>query len=381
MEKLGLRRMPIKMTDADDENGLPSAEKPREMPLPSDPKDVFLGGLFIFAALASAYWASEIVLPLVLAFILKLLLQPAVRALEQLYVTRTLASLLLILVIFGTIVGLTVALSMPASNWAAKLPQGVSRLEERLSFLRGPIETLQRFLGPDRFRQAAPLSSAPSATEASTLAKNILTRVFAGTQVFASGFFLTLLFLFFLLVHGDTFLRRVVEILPRFGDKRQAVEISQKIESDISAYLITITVMNAAVGVATAIVMWSTDLGDPILWGSVAFLLNYVPILGPTIGVILFLLAGLLAMDTLWQALLPALLYLGIHLAEGEMITPTLLAKRFTVNPVLVVVSLIFWFWMWGAPGAIIAVPMLAIAKIICDRIQSLAAFGHFLEG
>jgi predicted PurR-regulated permease PerM len=370
------------MTDADHENGLPSpAEEPREMPLPGDPKEVFLGGLFILAALACAYWASEIVLPLVLAFILKLLLQPAVRALEQVHLPRTLASLVLILVIFGTIVGLTVALSMPASNWAAKLPQGVSQLEERLSFLRSPIETLQRFLEPDRFREGGPLSSAPSGTETSTLAKTILAKAFAGTQVFATGFFLTLLLLFFLLVHGDTFLRRVVEILPRFGDKRQAVEISQKIESDISAYLITITIMNATVGVATAIVTWFTDLGDPILWGTVAFLLNYVPILGPAVGVILFLLAGLLTMDTLWQALLPAFLYLGIHLAEGEMITPTLLAKRFTVNPVLVVVSLIFWFWMWGAPGAIIAVPMLAIAKIICDRVQSLAAFGHFLEG
>jgi predicted PurR-regulated permease PerM len=370
------------MTDADHENGLPSpAEEPREMPLPSDPKEVFLGGLFILAALACAYWASEIVLPLVLAFILKLLLQPAVRALEQVYLPRTLASLILILVIFGTIVGLTVALSMPATNWAAKLPQGVSQLEERLSFLRGPIETLQRFLEPDRFREGGPLSPAPTGTEASTLAKTILAKAFAGTQVFATGFFLTLLLLFFLLVHGDTFLRRVVEILPRFGDKRQAVEISQKIESDISAYLITITIMNAAVGVATAIVTWFTGLGDPILWGTVAFLLNYVPILGPAVGVILFMLAGLLTMDTLWQALLPAFLYLGIHLAEGEMITPTLLAKRFTVNPVLVVVSLIFWFWMWGAAGAIIAVPMLAIAKIICDRVQSLAAFGHFLEG
>jgi predicted PurR-regulated permease PerM len=236
---------------------------------------------------------------------------------------------------------------MPAGNWAAKLPQGVSRLEERLSFLRGPIETLQRFLEPDRFREGGPLSSAASGTQAATLAKTLLTKVFAGTQVFATGFFLTLLLLFFLLVHGDTFLRRVVEILPRFGDKRQVVEISEKIESDISAYLITITIMNGVVGVATAIVMWSTGLGDPILWGAVAFLLNYVPILGPTVGVILFLLAGLLTMDTLWQALLPAFLYLGIHLAEGEMMTPTLLAKRFTVNPVLVVESLIFWFWMW----------------------------------
>ena len=373
------RAAPIKtngqsdMTNTDHDKGLgASAEELREMPLPGDPKAIFLGGLFILAALGAAYLASEIVVPLVLAFILKLLLQPGVRTLEQLYVTRTLASLLLILLVFGTIVGLTAAISGPASTWAAKLPQGISRLEDRLFFLRAPIDALQGFLAQvDRHGEGT----------SSTLVMNLMAKVFAGTQSVASGFFLTVLFLFFLLVHGDTFLRRVVEILPRFGNKRQAVDISQKIESDISAYLITITIMNAVVGTATAIVTWYTGLGDPILWGTLAFLLNYVPILGPASGVVIFLLAGLLTIDTLWRALMPAVLYLGIHLAEGEIITPTLLAKRFTLNPVVVIVSLIFWFWMWGAAGAIIAVPMLAIAKIICDRVQPLAALGHFLEG
>jgi predicted PurR-regulated permease PerM len=361
------------MTNTDDEKRVGSlAQEPRELPLPSDSKAIFLGGLFVLAALGAAYLASEIVVPLVLAFILKLLLQPAVRALEQLNVTRTLASLLLILLLFGTIVGMTAAISGPASTWAAKLPQGIPRLEDRLAFLRTPVDALQRFL-----EQADRHGDGTS----STLTMNLMAKLFVGTQSFASGLFLTVLFLFFLLVHGDTFLRRVVEILPRFGDKRQAVDISQKIESDISAYLITITIMNAAVGTATAIVTWFTGLGDPILWGTVAFLLNYVPILGPASGVVIFLLAGLLSIDTLWGALLPAVLYLGIHLAEGEIITPTLLARRFTLNPVLVIVSLIFWFWMWGAAGAIIAVPMLAIAKIICDRVQPLAALGHFLEG
>jgi predicted PurR-regulated permease PerM len=221
-----------------------------------------------------------------------------------------------------------------------------------------------------------PSSNAAAAPPSPTL----LTKLFTGTRNFASGFFTTVLFLFFLLVFGDIFLHRLVEILPRFSSKRQVVDISQQVESDISAYLVTITIMNAAVGFATALTMWLTGVGDPILWGTVAFLLNYVPILGPVLGALIFLLVGLLSFDMLWQALLPAGLYLGIHLIEGETVTPMLLARRFTLNPVLVIISLVFWFWMWGIPGAILSVPILAIAKIICDRVRPLVAFGHFLE-
>jgi predicted PurR-regulated permease PerM len=99
------------------------------------------------------------------------------------------------------------------------------------------------------------------------------------------------------------------------------------------------------------------------------------------IGVVVFLMAGLLTIDTLWLAFVPAELYLAIHLVEGETVTPMLLARRFTINPVLVIISLVFWYWMWGVPGAILATPMLAITKIVCDRIQSLMPFGHFIEG
>jgi predicted PurR-regulated permease PerM len=270
------------------------------------------------------------------------------------------------------------AISGPAGTWAAKLPEGIPRLQERLSFMREPINTLQRFL-----QQVEDFggTGAPQNATASARGSTLLTNLFTGTRNFASGFFTTVLFLFFLLVSGDIFLHRLVEILPRFSSKRQVVEISQQIESDISAYLVTITIMNAAVGIAMALAMWLTGVGDPILWGTVAFLLNYVPILGTALGVLIFLLAGLLTIDPLWQALLPAGLYLAFHLIEGETVTPMLLARRFTLNPVLVIISLVFWFWMWGIPGAILSVPMLAISKIICDRVRPLAAFGHFLEG
>jgi predicted PurR-regulated permease PerM len=231
-------------------------------------------------------------------------------------------------------------------------------------------------------RQADTMMGAPSvAGTASVEVKGpgLAASLFAGTRNLAAGVFTTSLLLFFLLVSGDTLLRRVVEVLPRFRDKRRAVEISQHVESDISAYLITVTGMNAAVGALTALAMHLGGLGDPILWGAIAFLLNFVPILGPFVGVGIFLLAGLSSFNELWRGLLPAALYLLIHLVEGEAVTPMLVARRFALNPVLIVLALLFWHWMWGVPGAILAVPMLAIAKIICDRIRPLMALGHFL--
>jgi predicted PurR-regulated permease PerM len=348
------------------------------MPLPSDPKVIFLAGLFAFALLFSVYVAKEIILPVFAAFILKLLLQPAMRFLERWWVPRTLAALLLIVVVFGMIIGLGTAVSGPAAAWAAKLPEGIPRLQERLSFLKGPIESVRQFL-----EQADAYAhwGSPPTTASDAQGGSLSQTLFAGTRNFATGLFTTVLLLFFLLISGDTFLRRLVEILPDFSDKRQAVDISKQIEEDISAYLVTITIMNGMVGIATGTVMWLTGLGDPVFWGAVAFLLNFLPILGPLLGIAIFLLAGLLTIDTLWLALLPAGLYLAIHLIEGETITPMLLAKRFTLNPVLIIMALVFWYWMWGTPGAVLAVPMLAITKIICDRIKPLAAIGHFLEG
>jgi predicted PurR-regulated permease PerM len=374
---------PAESTSAEEPDARSISNEPvvseQGMPRGADIRGVFQGGLFTLALLAALYAGREILLPIVLAIILNLLLQPALRMLERLYLPRMLGALLLIALLFATIVAFVTGMSGPAGSWAAKLPEGVPRLQEHLSFLRAPIDAVRQFMQQAQGYVSGDSQSTTTASPA--IGADFLLTVFSSTRAFAAGFLETILVLFFLLLSGDTLLRRLVEVLPRFSDKRQAIEISQHIEHDISAYLITITIMNAAVGIATALAMWLCGLGDPVLWGSVAFLLNYIPILGPMIGVVMFTLAGLLSAKTLWPALLPAGLYLLIHLAEGETITPMLLARRFTLNPLLVIVALIFWYWMWGVPGAILAVPMLAIVKIICDRIRMLAPFGHFLEG
>jgi predicted PurR-regulated permease PerM len=349
-----------------------------DLPIPSDINTVFLGGLFLLGILAACYVAAEIVLPIVLAFVLSLVLHPAMRALERVHLPRGIAAMLIILVLFGTLGGLGAALSGPAASWAQELPAGIPKLQERLSFLSRPIAAFQKFADQAQgLAQGDQPKAVPVAVQGSALSDRLLT----GTRSLAGGLLETVLVLFFLLVSGDTFLRRLVEILPRFKNKRQAVDISQQIERDVSAYLFTITIMNLAVGVATGAVMALCGMSDPVLWGTIAFLLNYIPVLGPMTGVVVFLLAGLLSINSLWVAFLPAGLYLLIHLVEGETVTPMLLARRFTINPVLVILSLVFWYWMWGVPGAILSTPMLAITKIICDRIRPLMAFGHFMEG
>jgi predicted PurR-regulated permease PerM len=360
--------------------GEPEAEplEDLEMLLPS-PQTFFLGGLFTLSAFVVLYLASSIILPIVLAFVLKLLLQPAVRLFERLYVPRPVAALVAIMLVIGSVVGLVTVLSLPAATWAQKLPEGIPRLEAHLVVLKAPIDALQRVI-----QQAEKVADSPGEGNPVVQVRRdlgISGALFAGTRAILDGLFTTVLVLYFLLVSGEIFLRRIVEILPNFKEKRQAVDISQQVEEDISAYLVTITVMNLIVGVATAAAMYFCGLGDPLLWGASAFLLNYVPILGPLFGTFIFLLAGLLTFDSLWWALLPPALYFGIHLIEGEALTPMLLARRFTLNPVLVILSLVFWFWMWGVPGAILAVPMLAILKIVCDRVRSLRVLGHFLEG
>ena len=350
-----------------------------EMPLPSDPRTFFLGGIFALCIFAALYAASAIILPVVLALVLNLLLQPAVHLLERMRLPRAAGALLAIILVIGVLVGLVAALSVPAADWSKRLPEGIPRLEAHLVVLEGPIQALQKVI-----REAEQVADAPGQQSSITAVHHdlgIAGVLFAGTRAVVDGLFTTVLVLYFLLVSGGIFLRRLVEILPTFSNKRQAVDISQQIQADISAYLVTITAMNAAVGLATATAMYLCGQGDPLLWGTTAFILNFIPILGPLLGTVIFVLAGMLSFDSLWWALLPAAVYFGIHLIEGETLTPILLARRFTLNPVLVILSLVFWFWMWGVPGAILAVPLLAILKIVCDRMRPLKALGHFLEG
>lgn len=345
-----------------------------------------LGILATLAVLAALYVAAPIILPILFALVLNLLLTPAKRLLtRRLRLPNALAALLLILLLFAVFSLVAAALSVPASNWIAKIPESLPKLQERFAWVgplldqgRHGLEQLEGFFG------GGGSAADPSATTTMRpssgfggVGVSVLTRTGA-----ALGSGLTLLVtLFFLLASGGSLLRRLVEVTPNWADKRAVVEIADEIERNVSRYLLTITVMNLLVGLANGLQMWALGMPNPMLWGTLAFLLNYVPILGPLTGVVVFFFVGVFSGGSLGSALLPPAIYLVIHVIEGETVTPMLLARRFTLNPVLVIVSLFFWHWMWGVAGAFLAVPLLAIAKIVCDRVPALQLIGHLLGG
>jgi predicted PurR-regulated permease PerM len=372
--------------------------------------DVALITLTTLAVLYTLYFAASIILPFVLALVLGLLMSPVARFLcDRLRLPRMLAAFLLIGALFSAIGGVGYAISVPAAGWIAKAPQSLPTLQQKLSFLRRPIgmfengmKQMQKLMedsgsAQDRTSasQAIPELAAPGLAAAApprpqtqpqqqqgmsvSQGAGVGLSVLAGTRSFLGEAMTLLIVLFFLLADGDALLRRFVEILPGLQEKKRAVQIATEVERNISGYLATITMMNLFVGIANGISVWAFGLPDPLLWGTVAFLLNYIPILGALTGMVIFFFVGMFTFSKVAWALAPSGVYLLIHILEGETITPMLLARRFTLNPLLVIAALMFWDWLWGVAGALLAVPLLAVFKILCDNIAVLTPIGHIL--
>ena len=203
------------------------AEQQDDMPLPTEPRTFFLGGLFLLALLAALYVASPIVLPVVLAIVLKLLLQPLVRLSDRLGVPHGLSAALAILLLALSLAALASGVAGPAASWAGKLPEALPQIQRQLAFLARPIATLEWMM--DQLQNLTGAGAGPQQGP-SVHPSNVMGALFSGTATVAGGLFTTLIVLFYLLVSGETFLRRFVEILPSFAEKRQAVEITLDIE-------------------------------------------------------------------------------------------------------------------------------------------------------
>jgi predicted PurR-regulated permease PerM len=204
-------------------------------------------------------------------------------------------------------------------------------------------------------------------------------RLFGTTQSFLTGAMETIILLYFLLAAGDLFLQKLIKVLPLLKDKKKAVAIARETEASISTYLFTVALVNVALGIVVTLVMLLIGMPNAILWGSMAALAEFIPYVGATVMLGTLAMAGLVTFPEIGHALLVPGAYLAVNLLQANFISPAVLGRRLTLNPVAILVGLVFWWWIWGVGGAFIAVPLLATLKIFCDHIESLAPIGEFL--
>jgi predicted PurR-regulated permease PerM len=340
------------------------------------PRSWILLGLFLLVLFHTLRVARDLFLPLMLAFFLSFLLSPVLRVLKRARIPEAVGAALLLLVLAGG-VGLGVySLVTPASEWMAKAPDSLSRVQRKLRSLRGPMQQVTRTADEvERTIAGEPTVAPAAAVKPPSWLKEAL---FGGTTAFVSKAFVVIVLLYFLLASGDLFLRKLIKVLPTFTDKKRAVEIAREMESNISTYLFTVTLINIGVGVAVGVGVWLLNMPNPVLWGVLAGVLTYVPYLGAAVGISSLGLAALLVFDDLGHALAVPAVYLVVSFVEGNFVTPLVVGRRLTLNPVVIFVGLLFWFFVWGIPGALLAVPILAVFKIVCDHVDTLAPIGEF---
>jgi len=337
--------------------------------------------LVVLGAIAFLYFSRPVVLPVVLACIAGITLKPLIRWLSYCHIPAGLSAAVVLCLLVAAIGIGVFQLGRPAMTWMKEAPQHMTELRQRLQKMAP---------GAARISQAATAVNDLGATAEEKNAEQmkvptveIKTSRFPGifnwTGTFLVGVGETLVLLYLMLASGDLFLQKLVHVMPTLHDKKRAVEISHEIQQNISNYLFSVLLINIGLGIVVSGGLYWLGVPNAAMWGALVAVLNFVPYFGPVAGILLLAAVGLLTFDTLWKGILPPAWYLLLHLLEANLITPILLGRRFTLNPVVIFVSLIFWTWLWGVPGALLSVPILVSIKVVCDHVPTLSFVSEVL--
>jgi predicted PurR-regulated permease PerM len=343
---------------------------------PFDVRSVALTGLFILAVFYTIYFMRSILLPIVLALLLSYLLRPIVRGLAQLKIPLPISAALILIGFLALVAYGISALTAPTMGWLQKAPAGLTELQRKLLPVKKSVAQVTQATG-----EIEKLATTNAEAKSVELKRHPITEIFfIRTPEFISSAVLSVILLYFLLVYDQAFIAKLVRLLPTLSNKKTAVVIAHDIESQLSRYLFTITVINACLGLAVGTAVGLLGLRNPVMWGAMVTLLNFVPYLGALTGIICMTIGALLSFDSLGYALIFPAVYLALGTLEGSFITPWIMGRSLTLNPVIILLSLTFWGWMWGIVGIILAVPILAAFKILCAHIKPMEPLAEFLS-
>jgi len=334
--------------------------------------------LLVVICFYTLYFARDVFVPIFAAIGAYLLLFPVQRGLRRLRVPDAAAAALIVLALIAGVIFAFVLLAQPVGEWTARMPRILSEVQYKIKALKEPVEEVRQ-----ASREVEELTKVEGGVVPEVVVRDgsLLEQVFGNVALIGTQLLLVVVLLYFLLATGDIFREKMVRVMPTWQDKRRAVQITHDIQKEVSLYLITITFINVGLGACIGGAMWLAGMPSPVVWGVMATILNFVPYFGAIVGGIIVGMVALITFPTVEYAVSIPLIYLALTSLEGQFVTPSILGRRLTLNPLVIFVTVVLWGWLWGVPGALLAVPILVTFKVICDNVDSLRPIGEFLSG
>ena len=325
---------------------------------------LIIGAAFCLGLPFALQAGAEFFLPLTAAIVVSIALVPLLEWLERRRVPSALAAFLALSSFLMLVNAALAIIVVPATGWFARIPESIPRIQSNLAPVIDFYSTFQKFV--DRtLTSVASGSEATAQAMAATAPTSVVDYFISAAPAAAVQLLFAVLVIFFFLAGWTRLRRSTIRRRGSFDGAMQTARVIQNVVDATADYLATITMINALLGLIVSLLLWALGMPSPFMWGGIVSLCNFVPYLGPIVAAMLLGLGGLMTFDAVGVALLPAVIFIGVHLVEANLITPLVLGRRLTVNPLLILVSLSFWGWVWGTPGALLAVPLLLIVQTV----------------
>jgi predicted PurR-regulated permease PerM len=321
-------------------------------------------GLFVIGTLWCAYASQHVLVPLLLAWAIATIVLPIVKAMQKIGIPRVLAAIAVTLLLLSLIIAMVLLLSAPVAYWLGRATYVGALLREKMESFSQPLallQELQKGLNAIGSGSANTIKVEPESTSIVSTILSFLTPAISQFVLFTGA-------LIFYLIYRQNLRNAVVFVVENRETRLTILKVLNDIDDHMTTYFGTFTLVNICLGLVAAVLTWATGLPNPLLWGVLACVFNYIPYIGPALVIATLGLVGLLVHPTLSAAAIAPAIYLAVVTIEGQFITPTLMGQRLELNPFAVFLAIAFFAWLWGPLGAFLAVPMLMASSVIFSR-------------
>jgi len=321
-----------------------------------------IAGIGLIVALPFALRAgAEFFLPVTAALVVAIALVPLLEWFERRGIPSRLASALCLLIFLTLAVFAIGSIVLPAIDWIALIPERIDKVKTALEPLLDIYKNFDRFT--ERLVSQIAITPERGGTVRLETPNSISGLLATSAPHVLIQLFFAILVIFFFLAGWTAMRKRTIVSRGSFEGALVTARVIQQVVDSTSTYLGTITVINVTLGGLTALILWQLGMTSPVMWGGIVAVLNYIPYLGPIASALLLFFGGLMVFPDAWAAMLPPMVFIGLHLVEANLVTPMIVGERLEINPLAILISLSFWSWVWGTTGALLAVPLLIIIK------------------